>query len=118
MRPTEQKERLLACLLVSYRPLARFLDEKKVVRYLLTARVHGPLKPLRISAIHQRDDLRVLGMATSRKSDLQRQLRELDEQRARLMAELRASEQEAAPPSDDGTPSRPAPRTVVPSCYL
>ena len=40
-------------------------------------------------------------MATSRKSDLQRQLRELDEQRARLMAELRASEQEAAPPSDE-----------------
>ena len=41
-------------------------------------------------------------MATSRKSDLQRQLRELDEQRARLVAELRASEQEAAaPPSDE-----------------
>ena len=40
-------------------------------------------------------------MATSRKSDLQRQLRELDEQRARLMAELRASEQESAPPPSD-----------------
>ena len=51
--------------------------DEKTVPYRLPREYTGPLKTLRISAIHQRDDLRVLGMATSRKADLQRQLREL-----------------------------------------